>query len=1175
MTIPVSFKTPSDTTPTIIVQGNGVTINQDTPPSFNFTHVIDPDVGDIQTTTINVLHGTLNLTSVAGLSSFSGYGTNSITIVGPTAAVDAIVDAGVTYTPNDDYSGSDTLTIKDTDSFGGSATQQIAITVKPNEAPVLNADVSGPHAITELTGKTGDAADNDTASGTLSFTDVNFFDTHTVSTSVHSITWSGGGALPSGLAAVLASALSTSVTTDSASMVSSTGSIGFTFSAADRNFDFLAKDETLTVTYDVTVKDDDNAISTQPVTITITGTNDAPVINAIAAAPLTEQTDTTPLTTTIGVTFTDADLTDVGHTAAITHAVATGVTTGLALDQAGLMALVTPETVLKASGSSSGSVNLDFSAASTAFNYLAVGEVVTLTFTVAIDDHHGGVTPQTFVVTVTGTDDAPVINAIAQKDLTEQTDTNPLTATIGVTFTDADLTDVGHTAAITHAVATGVTTGLALDEAGLIALVTPETVLKASGSSSGSVNLDFSAASTAFDYLAAGEVVTLTYTVAIDDHHGGVTPQTFVVTVTGTNDAPVLALNNSGSVSALDQIPVTLAPALTLGDVDSVTLAFAKVQITGNYASTEDVLSFTDTSKIHGSWDAATGTLTLTAISGQTPTDADFQAALSTVTYTDTSGNPSTADRTVTFTVRDPNGTAHGGVDTATATATIQVTPLNLAITAITNDTGTAGDFITSDTTLVVSGTNGVLGGGEKVQITSNGTNWFDVTQNTGTSWTYNDTANPHFSDVTYQVRVIDAANNVSDTASRLVVIDTTPPAAPTVALASDTGSSGSDHITSNGLLTVTPAEAGGTIQYSTDGGINWTGSFTAVEGANAVKVRQVDAAGNNGAAASFSFTLDTTPPAAPTVALASDTGSSGSDHITSNGLLTVTPAEAGGTIQYSTDGGINWTGSFTAVEGANAIKVRQVDAAGNNGAAASFSFTLDTTPPAAPTVALASDTGSSGSDHITSNGLLTVTPAEAGGTIQYSTDGGINWTGSFTAVEGANAVKVRQVDAAGNNGAAASFSFTLDTTPPAAPTVALASDTGSSGSDHITSNGLLTVTPAEAGGTIQYSTDGGINWTGSFAAVEGANAVKVRQVDAAGNNGAAASFSFTLDTTPPAAPTVALASDTGSSGSDHITSNGLLTVTPAEAGGTIQYSTDGGINWTGSFAAVEGANAD
>ena len=264
----------------------------------------------------------LNLTSVAGLSSFSGYGTNSITIVGPTAAVDAIIDTGVIYTPNESYNGGDTLTIKDTDSFGGSATQNIAITVKPNEAPVLAADTSGTpsgtHAITELTGKTGDAADNDTASGTLSFTDVNFFDTHTVSNSVHSITWSGGGTLPSGLDLVLASALSTSVTTDSAGMVSGTGSIGFTFSAADRNFDFLAKDETLTVTYDVTVKDDDNAISTQPVTITITGTNDAPVITSGDAKGISEdlnQTgqDTPALTTSGTIAFTDVDLSDT-HT---------------------------------------------------------------------------------------------------------------------------------------------------------------------------------------------------------------------------------------------------------------------------------------------------------------------------------------------------------------------------------------------------------------------------------------------------------------------------------------------------------------------------------------------------------------------------------------------------------------------------------------------------------------------------------------------------------------------------------------------------------------------------------------------------------------------------------------------------------------------------------------------
>src|SRR5204862_542289 len=77
----------------------------------------------------------------------------------------------------------------------------------------------------------------------------------------------------------------------------------------------------------------------------------------------------------------------------------------------------------------------------------------------------------------------------------------------------------------------------------------------------------------------------------------------------------------------------------------------------------------------------------------------------------------------------------------------------------------------------------------------------------------------------------------------------------------------------------------------------------------------------------------------------------------------------------------------------------------------------------------------------------------------------------------------------------------------------------------------------------------------------DGSHTVLVRQVDAAGNAGNAASITFTLDTVAPAVPTVVLTHDTalGGDNSDRVTSNGALTVTPAEAGGTIQYSTDGG----------------
>ena len=320
------------------------------------------------------------------------------------------------------------------------------------------------------------SATPDTASGAITFNDADLTDTHDVKvTGVHA------SGVMTGLAngTVQLSWLALGPLTDSTDGVQ--GSKSWSFSAPDSYFDYLADGETVTLTYTVEVDDHHGGVTSQDVVVTVNGSNDAPLIATIGQQSLAEQTDTSALTKTISVAFTDLDLSDVGHSATISGAVATGTTTGLALGEAALIALVKPGTVTKAAGSTAGSVDLSFSAASTAFDYLAKGEVLTLTYTVAIDDGDGGVTPKTFVVTVTGTDDAPVVANIAQQNLTEQTDTTALTATIPVTFTDVDLTDVGHTAKVTQAVATGTTTGLALDPAALIALVTPGAATKNAG----------------------------------------------------------------------------------------------------------------------------------------------------------------------------------------------------------------------------------------------------------------------------------------------------------------------------------------------------------------------------------------------------------------------------------------------------------------------------------------------------------------------------------------------------------------------------------------------------------------------------------------------------------------------------------------------------------------------
>ena len=87
-------------------------------------------------------------------------------------------------------------------------------------------------------------------------------------------------------------------------------------------------------------------------------------------------------------------------------------------------------------------------------------------------------------------------------------------------------------------------------------------------------------------------------------------------------------------------------------DADSAVLSGAMVQITANYQSSEDVLAFTNTTSISGSWNATTGTLTLAG----SASPADYQAALRSVTYRDTSDTPSMLARTVSFTAADAGG---------------------------------------------------------------------------------------------------------------------------------------------------------------------------------------------------------------------------------------------------------------------------------------------------------------------------------------------------------------------------------------------------------------------------------------------------------------------------------------------------------------------------------------
>ncbi len=430
-----------------------------------------------------------------------------------------------------------------------------------------------------------------------------------------------------------------------------------------------------------------------------------------------------------------------------------------------------------------------------------------------------------------------------------------------------------------------------------------------------------------------------------------------------------------------------------------------------------------------------------------------------------------------------------------------------VTIIAISGDTGTsAADFVTSDTTLMVSGSNGPLAAGESIQLSSDGgLTWHDVTQTSATTWSYDDTATSHTASFSYTVQIVDAADKADATASQGVTIDTT---APTAALAitaigDDTGSSEIDFVTNDTTLVVSGSNgalaAGESIQLSSDGGLTWhdvtqtsatTWSYddtaTSHTASFAYTARIVDAAGNIGTTASQGVTIDTTGPTAALAitAIGDDTGSSAVDFVTSDTTLVVSGSNgalaAGESIQLSGDGGLTWhdvtqtsatTWSYddTATSHTTSFSytARIVDAAGNIGTTASQGVTIDTTGPTAALAitAIGDDTGSSAVDFITSDTTLVVSGSNgalaAGESIQLSGDGGLTWhdvtqssatTWSYddtaTSHTTSFSYTARIIDAAGNIGTTASQGVTIDTTGPTAALAitAIGDDTGSLG---------------------------------------------------------------------------------------------------------------------------------
>ena len=404
----------------------------------------------------------------------------------------------------------------------------------PNGAPTI---VTGP--VTVVTGdvKEDTAVDANhklTSNGTITFQDVDLTDTHTASfafVSSHSTAKLPGFTDNSQIGTF---SLDPAVAEDT-SDTDNTGTIGWHFSLSNDSavVQSLAAGQTITLVYEVTIKDNHGADVTQTVTITVTGTNDAPtVVSSTANGPASVVEDGLTQTASGTIAFQDVDLIDT-HTASAALTDAGGFAPG-ALGTFSFQANEDPSDT-----DNTGSFDWTFTLNNTLAQQLGEGQVVTQTYLVTISDGHGGTVTQPLTVTITGTNDKPtIVSSTTPGTVSAQEDGSPQTVSGTITFQDVDLIDT-HTASAALTDAGGFGAG-ALGTFSFQVHENPSDT-----DNTGSFDWTFTLNNTLAQQLGEGQVVTQTYLVTISDGHGGTATQPVTITITGTNDAPVVLFSTT------------------------------------------------------------------------------------------------------------------------------------------------------------------------------------------------------------------------------------------------------------------------------------------------------------------------------------------------------------------------------------------------------------------------------------------------------------------------------------------------------------------------------------------------------------------------------------------------------------------------------------------------------
>ena len=630
--------------------------------------------------------------------------------------------------------------------------------------------------------------------------------------------------------------------------------------------------------------------------------------------------------------------------------------------------------------------------------------------------------------------------------------------------------------------------------------------------------------------------------------------------------------------------------------------------------------------------DAPTGVI----VAGDGGSVSGHAEAGSTITVKDSNGNPigtGQADSGGNFAVSITPSQKNGETVNVTATdnssnesqptsalapdITAPGTPI---ITAVTDDQPmyqgplNNGD-VTNDSKPKLEGT---AEAGSQVKIYDNGTLLTTVTADTNGKWNYTPASALSEGAHIFTVTATDAANNTSSAASWKIIVDTIAPTVPAITLVNDNVGTITGDVANNGGITNdnTPTISGtgepGSLVSLFDNGLlldtilvtssgSW--SYTVPNGApltdrvHNFTVLATDMAGNVTTSPTVvTITVDTQAPAMPVIlSMTDDIGSIKSDLLTNQSTDDTLPKLNGtgvagstvtlydgttpiGSVLVPADG--NWSIQVTQPlsEGPHTLTAVATDAAGNASAPASFTLTIDTTPPAAPIIVAGEGLIGSATLPLANGGSTksttpvlsgtgepgaTITVADNGTTLGRTTvqpDGTWTFTPPNALPEGSHKFTATATDAAGNTGIpSASFTLTVDNTPPVRPGAPIITDDVAPVTGVVTNGNTNDTTPTfngtgTAGDVISVYLDGnttplgtttvGADGTWSFTPTMPINPdsylVTLTATDPAGNvSQPSTAVPLNIDITPPATPVIEAANDNAGTIQGDIAANG------------------------------------